>query len=110
MLGCVQYWCGWERKLFTGKCRAALAEAKKDAEEAQLMAETREEAFRAREAAADERAAAADGRARRWEKKADELGQALSHKVNQHAARSSPALCKICVILAEEKTKIYGEA
>lgn len=70
--------------------RAALAEAKKDAEEALVVAETREEAFRSREAAADERAAAAEGRARRWEKKADELGQALSQQVNKRATRSSP--------------------
>lgn len=67
-----------------GKCRAALAEAKKDAEEASVVAETREDAFRSREAAAEERAAAAECRARRWEKKADELGQALSHKVKRN--------------------------
>lgn len=80
-------WLKNVRWLFTN-FRAALAEAKKDAEEALAVAETREEAFRSREAAAEERAAAAEGRARRWEKKADELGQELSHKVNQHATRS----------------------
>lgn len=68
------------------KYRVDLAEAKKDAEEALVVAETREEAFRSREAAAEERTAAAEGRARRWEDKADELGQALSHKVSEHAA------------------------
>lgn len=50
-----------------------------------MVAETREEAFRSREVAADERAAAAEGRARRWEKKVDELGQALSQKVKRNA-------------------------
>lgn len=84
------FWFGsWDvdtlltKSLRAGKCRAALAEARKDAEEALVMAETREKAFRSREAAAEERAAAAEGRARQWEKQADELGQALSHKVNK---------------------------
>lgn len=63
--------------------RAKLAESKKDAEEAVVVAATREEAFLSREAAAEERATAAEGRARRWEKKADELTVALSQKVNE---------------------------
>ncbi|CAM9449629.1 unnamed protein product, partial [Ectocarpus sp. 13 AM-2016] len=60
-----------------------LAESTKDAEQAVVMAATREEAFLSREAAAEERAAAAEGRARRWEKKADELAMALSQKVEE---------------------------
>lgn len=54
-----------------------------------MVAETREEAFRSREAAADERAAAAENRARLWEKKADELGHALSQKVKHTRCKAS---------------------
>lgn len=61
--------------------RAALAESKKDAEEALVVAAAREEAFLSREAGAEERAAAAEGKARQWEKKADELALTLGQKV-----------------------------
>ncbi|CAN0272545.1 unnamed protein product [Pylaiella littoralis] len=64
------------------RATAALAESKKDAEEALVVAAAREEALLSREVGAEARASAAEGKARQWEKKADELALTLSQKVD----------------------------
>lgn len=64
-----------------------LTESRKDVEDAQAVAKTREEVFFSKEAAAEERAAAAEGKARRWEKKAGELAASLRQKVKRETTQ-----------------------